>query len=73
MSGNALPFIGNFYMYLIVVANTDQISNTNTCLFMIFKDKYTNFLYSNINANTYLNPALLESVVIVYKTFRVHS
>ena len=25
MSGNALPFVGNFYMYLIVFANTIQI------------------------------------------------
>ena len=25
MSGNALPFVGNFYVYLIVFANTVQI------------------------------------------------
>ena len=25
MSGNALPFVGNFYMYCILFANTFQI------------------------------------------------
>ena len=50
MSGNALPFVGNLYMYLIAFSNT--------CLFAIYK--YTKFLYSNTNANMYLNPTLVQ-------------
>ena len=49
MSGNGLPFVGNFNVYFIVFSNTHHfrifITNTNTP-----------FFYSN--RNTYLNPTL---------------
>ena len=43
MSGNALPFVGNFYVYLIVFANTFQIQ-IKYAPFCDFKYKYTKFL-----------------------------
>ena len=41
MSGNALTFVGNFYMYLIVFANTSNTDQNIKCPFVTF-NSYTN-------------------------------
>ena len=40
MLGNVLPFVGNCYVYLIVFANTYQISNMHP--FVIFNSNTSN-------------------------------
>jgi len=40
MSGNALPFIGNCYVYLIVCANIFQITITLNYQISVFEYKY---------------------------------
>ena len=67
MSGNAWPFIGNFYTYFIVFANTFQIQTKYSIKykympFCDFQIQIQKILYSNTNANTYLNPTLAISL-----------
>ena len=57
MSGNALPFVCNFYVYLIVFANTFQIQiKYKYAPFCDFQYKYTKCWFTN----TYLNPTLTD-------------
>ena len=69
MSGNALPFVGKFYVYLVVFANTFKIQTKFKIQihvpFCDFQYKYTKFLYSNIVTNTYLNPTLVQVYLLL--------
>ena len=80
MSGNALPFVGKFYVYFILFSKTFQIQkkNTNTYPFVIFNTNTKKSVFK-YNYKLYLNPTLVPCVsltsdirCILYYMYQVH-